>query len=155
MNRRKASICVAVLIALGIVSAGCATSNGDSQAPSTFPPAGSITLEDVAVTPSSESLASVVPKMDPNSDNQEDQPLQNSRAVEVDTGKLRQLLFQDAIPPIYDPEFISPADAALNPEELVIGVEINGEVRAYPIGPLVRREMVNDVVGGVPILVTW
>ena len=155
MNRRKASVCVAVLIALGIVAAGCAASGGNSQAANTSPSAGSITLENVAVTPSRESLASAVPNLDPNSDNQEDQPLQSSRAVDVDAGKLRQLLFEDAIRPIYDPEFISPADAALNPYELVIGVEINGEVRAYPIGPLVRREMVNDVVGGVPILVTW
>jgi len=27
--------------------------------------------------------------------------------------------------------------------------------RAYAIGPLNQREMVNDTVGGVPLLVTW
>jgi hypothetical protein len=43
----------------------------------------------------------------------------------------------------------------MDSRELVIGVEINCESRAYPVGPLNRREMVNDVVGGVPILVTW
>ena len=36
-----------------------------------------------------------------------------------------------------------------------MGVEINGESKAYPVGPLNYREMVNDVVGGVPVLVTW
>ena len=81
--------------------------------------------------------------------------LQNTRDVEVDLTKHRQLLFRDAIPPIYDPEFTSAKDAGLDLEELVIGVKINGDIRAYPIGPLVQREMVNDVVGGVPILVTW
>ena len=73
----------------------------------------------------------------------------------MDLQKHRQLLFRDDIRPIYDPVFTSARDAGLESEELVIGVEINGDIRAYPIGPLIRREMVNDVVGGVPILVTW
>ena len=40
-------------------------------------------------------------------------------------------------------------------DRLVIGVAINGEAKAYAVGPLNSREMVNDTVGGVPILVTW
>lgn len=66
-----------------------------------------------------------------------------------------QLIPRDAIRPIYDPTFISASDAALTPRELVIGVEFNGDSRAYPIDILRRREIVNDTVGGVPILVTW
>ena len=66
-----------------------------------------------------------------------------------------QLLPIDAIAPIYSPQFISGKLASLHPEELVIGVEINGESKAYPVGPLNYREMVNDVIGGVPVLVTW
>ena len=62
---------------------------------------------------------------------------------------------RDAIMPIYDPQFTPGKLASLEPGELVIGVEINGESKAYPVGPLVFREMVNDVVGGVPLLVTW
>ena len=85
----------------------------------------------------------------------ESPPLQSSRAVEIDRSQFRQLLNRDDIAPIYEPQFSLAQDASLDPEELVIGVEINGESKAYPIGPLARREMVNDVVGGVPILVTW
>ena len=81
--------------------------------------------------------------------------LQSTKDVEVDLQNLVQLLSRDAIRPIYDPMFTSAIDAGLDPGELVIGVEINNDARAYPIGPLIRREMVNDVVGGVPILVTW
>ena len=81
--------------------------------------------------------------------------LQNTKDVEVDLRKHHQLLSRDTIRPIYDPVFTSVKDAGLDPEELVIGVEINNDIRTYPIGPLIRREMVNDVVGGVPILVTW
>ena len=35
-----------------------------------------------------------------------------------------------------------------------MGVEMNGESKAYPVGPPSWREMVNDEVGVVPILVT-
>ncbi len=66
-----------------------------------------------------------------------------------------QLLSRDAIRPIYSPTIASAEEVDLDARELVIGVSIDGETRAYPIRPLNRREMVNDVVGGVPILVTW
>jgi hypothetical protein len=66
-----------------------------------------------------------------------------------------QLLARDAIAPIYDPQFAPADQAPYDDSELVIGVEINGEAKAYAIGPLNSREMVNDTVGGVPVLVTW
>ena len=40
-------------------------------------------------------------------------------------------------------------------EELVIGLTLNGESRAYPIALLSLHEVVNDTVGGQPVLVTW
>jgi hypothetical protein len=65
------------------------------------------------------------------------------------------LLSRDSIRPIYEPEFVPAAEAGYNDSELVMGVEINGEAKAYLITVLNRREMVNDELGGVPILVTW
>ena len=85
----------------------------------------------------------------------EDTPLQSSKAVEVNLREFRQLLPRDAIAPIYMPQFLPANQASLEATELVIGVEIDGESKAYPIGPLVWREMFNDVIAGVPILVTW
>ncbi len=79
----------------------------------------------------------------------------STKDVEVDFRQFRQLLPLDAINPIYRPQFVPGELDTLDPGELVIGVEINGESKAYPVGPLNRREMVNDVVGGVPVLVTW
>ena len=35
------------------------------------------------------------------------------------------------------------------------GVAIDGESKAYPAGPLNRREVVNDELTGIPIPVTW
>jgi hypothetical protein len=74
---------------------------------------------------------------------------------DVNPRLFQQLLPRDAIFPIYEPTLGAPEDAPLDPEELVIGVSLGGEARAYPIRPLRFREMVNDELGGVPILVTW
>ena len=45
--------------------------------------------------------------------------------------------------------------AQLDAQDMVIGVSIGGESRAYPIRTLRFREMVDDELGGIPILVTW
>ena len=67
----------------------------------------------------------------------------------------RQILPRDAIRPIYDPAF-APADEVGWPDSTdVIGVEINGEAKAYPVDHLNGRELVVDQLGGEPILVSW
>jgi hypothetical protein len=65
------------------------------------------------------------------------------------------LLPRDAIRPVYEPDFVSAADSPLQADELVMGVAIKGEAKAYPVSVLRFREMVNDELGGLPILVTW
>jgi len=67
------------------------------------------------------------------------------------------LLPKDAIPAIDNPQFlnISEADNEYAPDELVIGVEFNGDARAYSISYLSSHEIVNDTVGGVALSVTW
>ena len=37
----------------------------------------------------------------------------------------------------------------------MIQFEVNGDVRAYPLDILIWHEIVNDVVGGVPVAVTY
>ena len=77
------------------------------------------------------------------------------RAGENTPPGFRQLLFRDDIAPIYEPRFVSAETSPWTEESLVIGVEIDGESKAYPVGFLNRREMVIDRLAGVPILVTW
>ncbi len=67
----------------------------------------------------------------------------------------RQLLDRDAILPVYVPRFVDAADAPWSDASLVIGVDLEGEARAYPVGFLNRREMVIDNHRGIPTLVTW
>jgi hypothetical protein len=67
------------------------------------------------------------------------------------------LLGFDAIPAILDPVFVEAAvaDREMKPTELVLGLSINGDSRAYSIPMLSAHEIVNDVVGGEPVAVTW
>ncbi|MEI6409540.1 MAG: DUF3179 domain-containing (seleno)protein [Bacteroidota bacterium] len=58
----------------------------------------------------------------------------------------------------YKPDSVKMVDAANNkvkPEKLVLGVEHNGEARAYPIQFLGYHHQVQDTVGGLPVLVTY
>lgn len=66
-----------------------------------------------------------------------------------------QLLSRDSILPIYDPEFAPANEAGYDDDQLVMGVALEGEAKAYPISVLTGREMVNDELAGTPILVTW
>ena len=43
----------------------------------------------------------------------------------------------------------------MDDEDLVIGVSIEGEHKAYSTAFLSSHEIVNDVVGGTPVAVTW
>lgn len=63
----------------------------------------------------------------------------------------------DGIPAIDRPSFVTPADAArwIAPKEPVLALEIKGDARAYPLQILMWHEIVNDVVGGVPVAVTF
>ena len=64
---------------------------------------------------------------------------------------------RDGIPPIDGPRFTDPKAASdwLADIEPVVAFEINGKARAYPLQILTWHEIVNDIVGGVPVTVTF
>ena len=63
----------------------------------------------------------------------------------------------DAIPAILDPSFVTGDDAReqYSSDEMVLGLSIGDDSRAYSIPYLSSREIVNDVVGGAPVAITW
>ncbi len=84
------------------------------------------------------------------------------RVIDPVTGEARSfrmvtVLPRDAISSITAPGFVPVSQAArwMRSDDRVIGVDIGGEQKAYPIGTLSRHEIVNDVVGGKPVAVTW
>ena len=64
---------------------------------------------------------------------------------------------RDGIPPIDEPKFTDFAEAVqfIAGREPVIALRVNGEARAYPLQILTYHEIVNDVIGGRPVAVTF
>lgn len=64
---------------------------------------------------------------------------------------------QDGIPSIDDPQYVSVAEADewIEDNELVLALQHNGVTRVYPLQIMTWHEIVNDVVGGDPLLVTY
>lgn len=68
----------------------------------------------------------------------------------------RQNHFEWMFAPLPDAGYVRAADADfVEPEDLVIGVVVNGEAVAYPVNQLAYHHVVNDSVGGVPIVATY
>ena len=63
---------------------------------------------------------------------------------------------KDGIPALVNPGFVDVGDAQV-PADDVMGIllDIDGDVRYYPYNILVWHEVVNDEVGGKPVLVTF
>lgn len=64
---------------------------------------------------------------------------------------------KDGIPAIDQPKFepVRTANRWLDDREPVVVVSLNGEAKAYPLQILMWHEIANDVVGGIPVAVTF
>lgn len=62
----------------------------------------------------------------------------------------------DGIPSIDNPKFAAAGEAGfVSDSDIVLGLNIDGDARAYPLFILVWHEIVNDLVGGIPVAVTY
>lgn len=177
------AILLAVALALGCASSGSepsvtATLAGVSPTATTAaiaPTATPVGLAPVATPTASLAATPVVsqssPTPRPNTPTPEPLPSPTAVAVpkstptpEVEAPRPERdfdvitLLPPDAIPAISNPGFyasLEAADESYGDDELVLGIEIDGDARAYSVPLLSRHEIVNDVVGGKPVAVTW
>lgn len=63
---------------------------------------------------------------------------------------------RDGIPSLDHPKFVSAMDARfLGSTDRVLGIEVDGVARAYPVRILNYHEIVNDSIGGQGILITY
>ncbi len=63
---------------------------------------------------------------------------------------------RDCIPSIDEPSYLLAEDVDfLADDALVMGLDINGDQRAFPIRILDYHEIVNDQIGGQAVIVTW
>lgn len=76
---------------------------------------------------------------------------QSSARIRLDEVRWGGVL-QDGIPPLRDPEMIPASQATyLEDGNIIFGIEINGDVRAYPKRILAWHEMFTDTIGGIDI----
>ncbi|WP_299281676.1 DUF3179 domain-containing protein [uncultured Tateyamaria sp.] len=63
---------------------------------------------------------------------------------------------KDGIPSLDNPDLLEAAEADyLRGDDLVFGVSINGDTRAYPLRIMGWHEMFNEVIGGVPVALAY
>ena len=74
----------------------------------------------------------------------------------ISPSELTQGQTKDGIPAIDEPKFLGVSDVDfLGDLEPVISLTVNGETKAFPLQILIWHEIVNDVIGGRPVLVTF
>ena len=150
LGTRKILIPAAVLLSL--VAVACSEAPPADLASGALPDSDNSRL--AATTSDSPALAAI------NPDSQADfsapfDILNPTGQKTVDPRAYRKLIARDVIVPVYEPRYVGPEEANLVDQELVMGVEVNGESKAFPIGLIRNREIVNDTIGGVPLLITW
>ena len=64
---------------------------------------------------------------------------------------------KDGIPSIDNPKFVplDEADQWIEDNELVLGITHKGIKRVYPLQIMVWHEIVNDIIAGDPLLITY
>ena len=154
--------------AIGVSSAPTTTRPTE---PAATKPTGSPTLEATATPASAPSAPGETrnSEIDPISEEQLKEELKQARfstAGWETNFLLRNISYgeirgggpgKDDIPPIDNPTFESTeeADAWLEDQEPVQVANINGDARAYPIQIMIWHEVVNDTVGGEPVVITY
>ena len=67
----------------------------------------------------------------------------------------KQLIPRGRIASVDAPQFVSAQEAEISGDAWVLGVEIDGEKRAYSLNLLNRHEVVNDRIGGRTFSAVW
>lgn len=80
-----------------------------------------------------------------------------TEAQRIEPEEIVDALPRDAIAAILKPQMVSviEADNEMHLQEMVVTLTVGDDSRAYPISVLSAHEVVNDTVGGRPVVVTW
>jgi hypothetical protein len=75
--------------------------------------------------------------------------------VAFSTVMARMNYFEWMFHPIDSAQFLPQAESKLDSKEMILAVRFGGDARAYPISQMAYHHVLNDVVGGVPVTVTY
>ncbi len=64
-------------------------------------------------------------------------------------------LYEKMFHPLEHPQFVAAAQSPVEPTDMVLAVRVGNEARAYPIRTMAYHHVVNDTVGGVPLIATY
>ena len=68
----------------------------------------------------------------------------------------RQNAFEWKFNPLAHPQYAAASEVKfVDPQDVVLAVSIKGDAAAYPVRQLAYHHLVQDVVGGVPLVVTY
>ena len=148
-------VALIAIVGVGCSTAGPAVADASRDGPLPVVPPATATQAPVSALPDPTAVGSRSDSSDDSGPSRVLRQLNPNGPKTVDLRQFRQLLPRDAIRPIYEPKIAAGSQVNLPSGELVIGVSIGDDSRAYPIRTLRFREIVNDRLGGVPILVTW
>ena len=56
---------------------------------------------------------------------------------------------------IDSPKTVASVEANLDTDDMVLAIRVENEARAYPVRMMGYHHIVNDVVGGVPVVATY
>lgn len=77
-------------------------------------------------------------------------------SVTAGAGALSRVnVFEEMFAPLPAPRFASVGASGLPGEAIVMAVDIGGQARAYPVEVMAYHHVLNDVVGDVPLVVTY
>jgi hypothetical protein len=75
--------------------------------------------------------------------------------VTISAVMARMNYFEWMFHPIAAPGFAAEAESKLDAGEMIMAVRLGSDARAYPISEVAYHHILNDVVNGVPIAVTY
>jgi hypothetical protein len=67
----------------------------------------------------------------------------------------RMNYFEWMFHPIVSQQFVAQSDSKLDPKEMIMAIRYGDDARAYPISQMAYHHILNDTVGGVPVVVTY
>ena len=68
---------------------------------------------------------------------------------------VEQILPRGRIAAVFEPRFVTAAEADAPDDAWVLGVVIDGRAKAYSLNLLNRHEVVNDRFGDLPVAAVW
>lgn len=151
MTLRNSQSTAVFVVAASLLLAACSGSASISDTPVATPAGGPESTQEAAEMPATATTAPPTPTPPPSSSAADN----GDASVAFDESKLI-ITGGSRFVALDDPDLLSASEADyLSEDALIMGISQNGESRAYPVAMARYHHVINDVVGGQPVTVTY